>query len=44
MLDNVFVQIDDFDKAQKFADDVNVERIHSKLDKIVRQYCLIVRH
>jgi hypothetical protein len=43
-LDNVFVQIDDFDKAQKFADDINVRRIHRQLDKIVRQYCPIVRH
>ena len=37
MLDNVFVQIDDFDKARKFADDINVKRIHRQLDKIVRQ-------
>ena len=43
-LDNVFVQIDDFDKAQKFADDIKVKRIHRQLDKIVRQYCPIVRH
>jgi len=44
MLDNVFVQVDDFDKAQKFADDINVKRLHRQLDKIVRQYCPIVRH
>jgi len=44
MLDNVFVQIDDFNKAQNFADDIKVKRIHRQLDKIVRQYCPIVRH
>ncbi len=43
MLDNVFVKIDDFDKAQKFADDINVKNIHRQLDKIVRQYCPIIR-
>jgi hypothetical protein len=42
LLDNVFVQIDDLDKAQKLADAVNVKRIHRHLDKIVRQYCPIV--
>jgi hypothetical protein len=44
MLDNVFVQIDDFDKAQKLSDNINVRRIHRQLDKIVRQYCPIIRH
>lgn len=43
-IDNVFVQIDDLDKAQKFADDINVKRIHRQLDKIVRQYCPVIRH
>ena len=43
-IDNVFVRIDDFDKAQKFADDINVKRIHRQLDKIVRQYCPVIRH
>ena len=44
MLDNVFVQIEDYDKAQKFADDINVRRIHRQLDEIVKQYCPIIRH
>ena len=44
MLDNVFVQIDDFDKAQKLADDISAKRIHRQLDGIVKQYCPIVRH
>ena len=44
MLDNVFVQIDDFDKAQKLADDISAKRIHRRLDELVRQYCPIVRY
>jgi len=44
ILDNVFVQIDDFDKAQNLADGINARRIHRQLDKIVRQYCPIIRH
>jgi len=44
MPDNVFVQIDDFDTAQKLADDIDVKRLHRQLDKIVRHYCPIVRH
>ena len=43
-LDNVFVQIEDFDKAQKLADEINIKRLHHKLDKITRQYCPIVHH
>lgn len=44
LLDNVFVQIDDFDKAQILADDINVKRIHKRLNKIVKQYCPVIRH
>jgi hypothetical protein len=44
MLDNAFVQIDDFDKAQRLADDINVKHLHRQLDKIVRQYCPIILH
>lgn len=44
MLDNVFVQIDDFEKAQKLADDIKVKRIHKQLDKIARKYCPVIRH
>ena len=44
ILDNVFVQIDDFDKAKNLAEGINVRRIHRQLDKLVRQYCPIIRH
>jgi hypothetical protein len=44
MLDNVFVQIEDFDKAQKYADNIDVKHLHRQLDKIARRYCPVVRH
>jgi hypothetical protein len=44
LLDNCFVRIDNFGKAQKLANDINVKRLHRQLDKIVRQYCPVIRH
>ena len=42
MLDNCFVSIEDFDKAQKLSDDINVKRIHRILDKYARLYYPII--
>jgi len=39
MLDNAFQCIDDWDKAQKLADAVNVKKLHRKLDRLARRYC-----
>jgi len=44
LIDNCFVQIDNFTKAQKLADDIKVKSIHQQLDKIVRDYCPVIRH
>ena len=44
MLDNAFSSIENYDKAQTFADDLRIKRLHRQLDKIVRQYCPVVRH
>ncbi len=44
MLDNAFIQVDDFDKAQELADDINVKDLHRQLDKTVEQYFPIIRH
>ncbi|MBN1819058.1 MAG: hypothetical protein JW828_16990 [Sedimentisphaerales bacterium] len=44
MLDNCFVDIDDFDKAQDFADDINVKCLHRRLDTYARLYCLVITH
>jgi hypothetical protein len=44
MIDNCFVSIEDFDKSQKLADDVNVKRIHRILDTYARRYCPVIKN
>jgi len=44
LLDNCFIDIDDFDKAQKRADDFDVKRIHRILDRYAHLYCPVIRH
>jgi len=39
MLDNAFVGIDDFSKAQKIADGFKVKMLHRVLDRYARRYC-----
>jgi hypothetical protein len=43
MLDNAFIQIDDWQKAQKLADAFPVERLHRVLDEFVEKYCPSMR-
>lgn len=43
MLDNAWVQIEDFDQAQHLADDWPVEKLHRKLDPFVERYCPVIR-
>jgi hypothetical protein len=42
MIDNCFVSIEDFDKSQKLADDINVKRIHRILDTYACLYCPVI--
>jgi hypothetical protein len=44
MIDNCFVSIEDFDKSQKLADDINVRRIHRILDTYARRYCPVIKN
>lgn len=39
MLDNAFLRVGDWDKAQKLADAVDVEKLHRKLDQFARRFC-----
>jgi hypothetical protein len=39
MLDNAFLRVGGWDKAQKLADAVDVEKLHRKLDLFARRYC-----
>lgn len=40
-IDNAFYKISDFDAAQKLADKIKVEDLHSALDAISKRYCPI---
>jgi len=44
MVDNAFVDIEDFESAQGLADGLQVSAIHRRLDHWMRQCCPIVRH
>jgi hypothetical protein len=43
MLDNAFVQIADWQKAQQLADAFPIERLHRELDELVGKYCPSMR-
>jgi hypothetical protein len=42
-LDNTFLKIDDFDRAQELADSFPVERLHRALDTFAKRYCPVIR-
>ncbi len=42
-LDNAFLQIEDFERTQKIADDWPVEKLHRKLDDWAERYCPVIR-
>ena len=41
-LDNAFVQIQDFSKAQKLADSLKVAKLHEALDRLAARYCPVL--
>lgn len=43
LLDNAFVQIDDFDAAQKIADSFDIWKLQQALDRFAKRYCPVVR-
>ena len=44
LLDNAFVQIADFARAQALADDLDIGVLHRRLDRIATQYCPVTKH
>lgn len=44
MLDNAFVELEDPLAAQQLADTIRPDRLHKRLDQVVRTYCPIVKH
>ncbi len=43
LLDNAFVEIEDFDKAQGLADNLQARRLHKILDRYARQFCPVIK-
>jgi hypothetical protein len=43
LVDNAFVAIDDFDKAQKLADGQDVRELHRLLDQYARKCCPVIK-
>jgi hypothetical protein len=41
-LDNVFLSMDDFDLANQLAAQLDIEKLHAKLDAFARRYCPVV--
>ncbi len=43
-IENAFVEIDDFKKAQKLADSFPVNKLHKMIDKYTRDFCPALRY
>jgi hypothetical protein len=43
LLDNAFVDIDDFDAAQRLADGLDLRELHHLLDRYARKYCPVIK-
>lgn len=43
MLENAFVDIDDFDKAQRISNGISVAQIHKTLDDFAQEFCPVIR-
>jgi hypothetical protein len=42
LVDNAFTRIDDFERAQRLADNWPVEKLHRKLDEWAERYCPVI--
>ena len=44
LLDNAFVDIEDFDRAQRLADALQIKNLHKRLNQLAELYCPVGRH
>jgi hypothetical protein len=44
LVDNAFIGIADFPRAQVLADQIRVEKLHRRLDRVARRFCPVLRH
>lgn len=42
LLDNAFIDIENFDKAQKLSDDLDIARLHVCFDKYAKLFCPVI--
>lgn len=44
MLDNAFVELEDWHAAQALADSIDPAKVHEKLNEVARQFCPVICH
>jgi len=44
LLDNAFVDTEDFEKAQQLSDALPVKLLHRRLDQVAKEFCPVLRH
>ncbi len=44
LVENVFVDVEDWASAQKIADSLRPDRLHRRLDQLAASYCPVVQH
>ena len=44
ILENAFVEIDGFKKAQRLADTIQPKQLHRRLDQLAKSFCPVIRH
>jgi hypothetical protein len=44
LVENAFFEIEDFRRAQKLADELNVDVLRRWLNRLARKYCPVIRH
>jgi len=44
LMENAFVELRDFAKAQELADRLDVKRLHRWLDQVTKAFCPVIRH
>ncbi len=43
LIDNAFTDIEDFNTAQKLSDDLDIARLHARLDEYAKLYCPVIK-
>ncbi|MGD0916136.1 MAG: MarR family transcriptional regulator [Thermodesulfobacteriota bacterium] len=44
LLENAFIEMEDFAKAQQLSDSLQVKALHRRLDQVAKRFCPVIRH